>query len=310
MYALKISNLRKSFKSINKIVKAVDGISFQVKKGEIFGLLGVNGAGKSTTLNMLCGLILSDSGKIEMFGKDFFKHEEELRGQFNLATAYYSLSGNLTVRQNLKVYARLYNVKNPEKKIKELTEKFLFTKHFDTRVRSLSSGEKTKLVLIKSLLNDPKLLFLDECTAGLDPDVAEIVRDHIMEYNKETGCTIIFTSHYMQEVEQMCNRIAFMDKGKIVKIGKAKDLINELETQRIQIHFSKKIEKAKQILRNENIKFEVPDKGVLSFQIKNREKIVYPILEKFVKAQIPFDDLHLNKPTLEEYFIKQSRKND
>ena len=308
MYSLKVSNLRKNFKGKNKIVKAVDNLSFQVKKGEIFGLLGVNGAGKSTTLNMLCGLILPDSGKIEMFGKDFFKHEEELRSQINLATAYYTLSSSLTVKQNLQVYARLYNVKNASEKIKELTEKFLFTQHFNTRVRSLSSGEKTKLVLIKSLLNDPKLLFLDECTAGLDPDVAEIVRDHIIQYNKETGCTIIFTSHYMQEVEQMCNRIAFMDRGRIVKIGKAKELIAELETQNIQIHFSRQIEKAKKILKNENIKFEMPEKGVLSFHIKNREKIIYPLLEKFVKAKIPFDDLHLNKPTLEEYFIKQSRK--
>ena len=308
MYALKVSNLRKNFKGKNKIVKAVDNLSFQVKKGEIFGLLGVNGAGKSTTLNMLCGLILPDSGKIEMFGKDFFKNEEELRSQFNLATAYYTLSVNLTVKQNLKVYAKLYNIKDADKKIKELTEKFLFVEHFDTRVRSLSSGEKTKLVLIKSLLNDPKLLFLDECTAGLDPDVAEIVRDHIIQYNKETGCTIIFTSHYMQEVEQMCGRIAFMDRGRIVKIGKARELIAELETQNIQIHFSKQIDKAKQILKNENIKFEMPEKGILSFQIQNREKIVYPLLEKFVKAKIPFDDLHLNKPTLEEYFIKQSRK--
>ena len=308
MYALKVSNLRKNFKGKNKIVKAVNNLSFQVKKGEIFGLLGVNGAGKSTTLNMLCGLILPDSGQIEMFGKDFFKNEEELRSQFNLATAYYTLSVNLTVKQNLKVYARLYNIKNPDQKIKELTEKFLFTEHFETKVRSLSSGEKTKLVLIKSLLNDPKLLFLDECTAGLDPDVAEIVREHIIQYNKETGCTIIFTSHYMQEVEQMCDRIAFMDRGRIVKIGKAKELIAELETQNIQIHFSRQIEKAKQILKNENIKFEMPEKGVLSFQVQNREKIIYPLLEKFVKAKIPFDDLHLNKPTLEEYFIKQSRK--
>ena len=308
MYALKVSNLRKNFKGKNKIVKAVNNLSFQVKKGEIFGLLGVNGAGKSTTLNMLCGLILPDSGQIEMFGKDFFKNEEELRSQFNLATAYYTLSVNLTVKQNLKVYARLYNIKNPDQKIKELTEKFLFTEHFETKVRSLSSGEKTKLVLIKSLLNEPKLLFLDECTAGLDPDVAEIVREHIIQYNKETGCTIIFTSHYMQEVEQMCDRIAFMDRGRIVKIGKAKELIAELETQNIQIHFSRQIEKAEQILKNENIKFEMPEKGVLSFQVQNREKIIYPLLEKFVKAKIPFDDLHLNKPTLEEYFIKQSRK--
>jgi len=308
MYTLKAENLVKGFKEKQGVIKAVDNVSFKIKKGEIFGLLGINGAGKSTTINILSGLILPDSGKIEIFGKNFFKNPEEIKGKFNVATAYYALSHNLTVKQNLNVYARLYNIKNREEKIKKLSDKFLISHLSNTKIRALSSGEKTRVVLVKSLLNDPQLLFLDECTVGLDPDMAEITRKHLKEYNKETGCTILFTSHYMQEVERLCDRIAFMDQGKIVKIGKAQSLVKELATQEVQMHFSKDIEKAKAILKKENINFTEDGRNILTFQIKNKNKVIYPLLEKFVKAKINFDDLHLRKPTLEEYFIKKSRK--
>jgi len=308
MYTLEATNLYKSFSSKGGRVKAVDGVSLKIKKGEFFGLLGVNGAGKSTLINMLSGLIIPDSGEIKIFNKDFFQNQEEIKSKFNLATAYYHLSDILTIKQNLNVYAKIYNIKDAKEKIESLCKKFLLYPLLNMRVMSLSSGEKTKLVLVKSLLNDPQLLFLDECTVGLDPDIAEITRQHLMNYNKETGCTIIFTSHYMQEVEKMCDRIAFMDSGKIVKIGNAQELVKELEMQKVRIRFSKQIDKAKQILKKEKIEFSEESKGVLHFQIKNREKVIYPMLEKFVHAKIPFDDLHLNKPTLEEYFIKRSRK--
>ena len=240
MDVLVVSKLVKKFGK----VKAVDKVSFRVKKGEIFGLLGVNGAGKSTTINMLSGLTSPDSGSIKIFGKDFSKNEEECKQRFNVATAYYNLHGRLTVWQNLLVYAKLYNVKNPKKKIEELSEKFMIRYIYKTKIESLSSGERSRVVLVKALLNDPELLFLDECTVGLDPDMAEITRDHLKQYNKETGCTIIFTSHYMQEVEKLCNRIAFMNKGKIVATGNAQDLVKDLQTQKVMLHFSKNIKKA------------------------------------------------------------------
>jgi ABC-2 type transport system ATP-binding protein len=306
MNALTVKNLIKTYKTKSGKIKAVDNISFSVKKGEIFGLLGVNGAGKSTTISILTGLQHADSGEVKIFGKDYKKHEEEIKLRSNVATAYYTLSFNLTVKQNLQVYARLYNVKNRNEKIAELLEKFMMTKHLNSRVRALSSGEKTRLSLIKSLLNDPELLFLDECTVGLDPDMAEVTRDLLQQHNKETGCTIIFTSHYMQEVERLCDRIAFMDEGKIVKIGTSKDLLKELEFQKIHLHFSHGIRKAKELLNKENIKF-AEHKGILTFQLKNEQKLLYNILEKFTKANIPFDDIQLDKPTLEDYFLKRAR---
>ncbi len=303
-----VKNLVKNFPIKGGVVHAVNHISFSIKKGEIFGLLGVNGAGKSTTINILSGLTLPDDGEVKIFGKDFFENEEEIKGKFNVATAYYCLSHNLTVLQNLKVYARLYNLKNPKEKIKQLAKKFMISHLLNVRVQSLSSGEKTRLVLAKALLNDPQLLFLDECTVGLDPDIAEITRDYIQEYNRETGCTIVFTSHYMQEVEKLCHRVAFMDAGKIIKVGTAKELLKELHQQTVRLHFSANIDKAKALLEKNKIHFTIKGQGIFELQVKNQEKVIYALLEKFIHAKIPFDDLHLEKPTLEEYFIKQARK--
>jgi ABC-2 type transport system ATP-binding protein len=300
---LKVNNLVKTFGKTT----AVDNLSFSIKKGEIFGLLGVNGAGKSTTINILSGLLTPDSGKIEMFGKDFFTNREECHSRFNVATAYYHLSHHLTVWQNLLVYAKLYNVKNHKEKIEQLADVFMIRQHFKRKVRTLSSGEKTRMVLVKALLNDPEILFLDECTVGLDPDMAEITRDKIKSYNKDTGCTIVFTSHYMQEVERLCDRIAFMDQGKIIKVGRATELINELDVQKITLHFSRGISKANELLQREGIAFTGKN-GIIEFHVKNRKKVIYPLLEKFVQMNIAFDDIHLEKPTLEEYFIHQSRK--
>lgn len=306
MYTLTVKNLVKKYKTKHGEINAVDNISFDVKKGEIFGLLGVNGAGKSSTISILAGLQDADSGHIKIFGKEYNKNKEEIKLRSNVATAYYTLSYNLTVLQNLKVYAQLYNVKNKKEKIAQLLEKFMMTKHTHTRVRALSSGEKTRLSLIKSLLNDPELLFLDECTVGLDPDMAEVTRELLEQHNKETGCTIIFTSHYMQEVERLCHRIAFMDKGKIVKIGTSRDLLKELEFQKVHLHFSHNITKAKKLLQGEKIKF-TEHNGTLTFQVKNQRKLVYNIIQKFTNANVSFDDIHLEKPTLEDYFIKRAR---
>ena len=308
MYTLKVRNIVKKFKTKGGEVFAVDNVSFSVKRGEIFGLLGVNGAGKSTTINMLTGLMSPDSGSIEMFGLDFETNEEECKSRFNLATAYYHLDRNLTVLENLKVYSRLYGVKNFDKKIADLVEMFMLKDRLHTRVKSLSSGENSRVVLIKGLLNDPELLFLDECTVGLDPDMAQVTREHLRKYNKETGCTIIFTSHYMQEVEQLCDRIAFMDSGKIVKVGKAVDLLKELKLQRVRIHLTRGINVATSIMEKGGAKILSSKNNEVEFLIKNEKRVLFGLLKQLVDKKIIFDDLHVFKPTLEDYFISKSRK--
>src|SRR3989338_2208452 len=188
MDVLKAKNIVNTFRENGHKVKAVQGVSFSIKKGEIFGLLGVNGAGKSTTINIVSGLITPDTGSLKIFGKNFNEYEEEIKSRFNVATAYYGLSQQLTVWQNLMVYAKLYHLPNPAGKIKELGEKFMISNRFHAKLLSLSSGERTRVVLVKALLNDPELLFLDECTVGLDPDMAQLTRNFIKDYNKRTGC--------------------------------------------------------------------------------------------------------------------------
>ncbi len=307
MNTLEVRNLVKTFPTKEGYIKAVDNVSFTVRKGEIFGLLGVNGAGKSTMINILSGLTAADSGEVLIFGKTFQQDEEDIKGRFNVATAYYQLHHLLTVKQNLLVYAQLYNVRNPQEKIDQLSARFMIKHLYQTRIKSLSSGEKTRVVLVKSLLNDPELLFLDECTVGLDPDMAEITREHLKEYNKKTGCTILFTSHYMPEVEKLCGRIAFMDQGKIITIGQAKTLVKELDKQTVELHLKGNLERAGRLLKELGIRHEQQQK-IIRFTIKNRKNVLYPLLKRLIRNNIVFEDIRLEKPTLEEYFIKKSRK--
>lgn len=222
---IEVKNLSKIYNPRKQRVEALKGISFEVQKGEIFGILGVNGAGKSTTLNILIGLLTPTSGSVKIFGKNFFKHEEEIKNRMNIATAYAALANNLTVYRNLKIYAVMYAVKNPEAKINDLMEKLGIVALRNKRFGDLSAGEKTRINLCKSLINDPELLLLDEPTASLDPSIAAHVRDMILDFKKRGKLTVLFTSHNMPEVEQMCDRVALLHKGKIYMIDTPESLV-------------------------------------------------------------------------------------
>ncbi len=218
MDIVEVKNLRKTYSPNKNPVHALRGISFSVAKGEVFGILGVNGAGKSTTLNILIGLLTPTAGTIKILGKDFFKNEEEIKNRMNIATAYADLANNLSVYRNLKVYALMYGVRNYEHKINELIEIFGIKHLKDKWFGDLSAGERTRVNLSKSLINDPEILLLDEPTASLDPSIAAHIRDHLLQLQKRKQLTIIFTSHNMPEVEQMCDRVALLHQGQIYKI--------------------------------------------------------------------------------------------
>ena len=222
---LEIEDLRKTYEAKSGPVHALKGITLSVKRGEIFGLLGVNGAGKSTTLNILSGLLEATSGRIMILGKDFFTHEEEIKSRMNIATAYADLPGNLTVLQNLKVFAVMYNIPNHKEKIKKTMEQFEITNLAKSKFGELSAGQKTRVNLCKSFLNDPDILLLDEPTASLDPAIAEKTRKLLLELQSEHQRTIIFTSHNMSEVEKLCDRVALLHKGAIYRIDTPENLI-------------------------------------------------------------------------------------
>lgn len=237
--AMEVENLKKTYEKREDATPALKGINFTVGEGEIFGILGPNGAGKSTTLNILIGLLTPTSGSVKVFGKNFFENEEEIKNKMNIATAYADLAQNLTVYQNLKVFAFLYGVKDYKNKIEGLLEQFQISELRNQRVDSLSAGQKTRVNLCKSLINDPEFLLLDEPTASLDPAIAAHVRNMLLEIQKQRKLTIIFTSHNMPEVEQMCNRVALLHKGEIYKIDTPKNLQEFLKVPNMEEVFIK-----------------------------------------------------------------------
>jgi len=200
-------------------VVAVEDLSFSIRRGEVFGLLGPNGAGKTTTIQLLLGLTTPTAGTIRVFGLDLQRHRRAILQRVNLAAAYVSLPTNLTVWENLNVFARLYGIRKPRAKIEALMEVFDLTRLARRVTGTLSSGQITRLNLCKALLNDPEVLFLDEPTASLDPEVAARVRDILRQIQQTRGITMVFTSHNMREVELMCDRVLFLVRGRAVAQG-------------------------------------------------------------------------------------------
>lgn len=206
-------------------VKALDKFSFKLHRGEILGLLGANGAGKTTAMNCLLGLTLPTGGELFAFGKSLEKHKIEILQKANFSSAYVSLPGNLKVWQNLLVFAHIYGVANPKKKIAELLELLEVTELRDRVTGQLSAGESTRVNLCKAFLNDPELLMLDEPTASLDPDIADKVRKVVRRVQAERQIGILYTSHNMKDIEEVCDRVIFLHKGKIVAEGTPAEIV-------------------------------------------------------------------------------------
>jgi ABC-2 type transport system ATP-binding protein len=220
-------------------VKALDAFNFQLRRGEVLGLLGANGAGKTTAMNMLLGLTTPTSGSIEAFGMDLQKHRIAILQRTNFSSAYTALPGNLRVWQNLLVFAKLYSVKNANKKIDELLELFEISELRKRVTGQLSAGESTRVNLCKALLNDPELLLLDEPTASLDPDIADKVRKTIRKVQSERGIGILYTSHNMKDIEEVCDRVIFLHKGKIVAEGTPDEIVSRSQQSSLEDVFIK-----------------------------------------------------------------------
>jgi ABC-2 type transport system ATP-binding protein len=221
---------------------AVNHLSFNVPRGQILGLLGANGAGKTTAIQILLGLVKPTSGVVRIFGKDMEHHRIEILQRANFSSAYTSLPGNLRVFENLNVFARLYRVSDAQRKIDELLEMFEIPHLKKALTGQLSSGESTRVHLCKALLNDPELLLLDEPTASLDPDIADKVRKLLKRIQKEKGITMIYTSHNMRDVEEICDRIIFLQKGRKIADGTSKQVLAQFQQKTLEdvfIHVSR-----------------------------------------------------------------------
>jgi len=227
---LEVEDLTKCFGKIC----ALKGISFTLCSGEILGVVGPNGAGKTTLINCLLGLVLPTSGKIRYFGKDFFRNRSQILTKVNFASSYVALPLSLTLEENLLVYAHLYGLREPRERVAEVLKIFGLYEKRKRRTRTLSSGQMMRLCLAKALLNHPRVLLLDEPTAGLDPEVAQKTRDLILNYARQERTAVLFTSHNLAEVERISSRILVLQKGQIRALGKIAKLLEEFEAESLE----------------------------------------------------------------------------
>ncbi len=219
--------IKKLTKIYNSYI-AVNNINFIIEKNKTVGLLGPNGCGKTTTIGMMLGLISPSGGEILIDDKNInlFKRDEILK-RFNFASPYVELPKKLTVKQNLEIYGRLYGINNLDKRISDISSDLDIKNFFERKTGELSSGQKNRVSLAKSLINNPEILLLDEPTASLDPDIGDFIRSYIQEYKKKNKVTILLASHNMNEVERLCDSIIMMKKGKLIDKGTCMELIKK-----------------------------------------------------------------------------------
>jgi ABC-2 type transport system ATP-binding protein len=219
-----VKNLSKKFNNFF----AVNNVNFSVSKNKTLGLLGPNGCGKTTSIGMMLGLITPTSGEVLINGKNVNNvNRDDFLAKMNFASPYIELPKKLTVKQNLEVYGRLYGIKNLKDRISEISEDLDLNNFLDKKTGELSSGQKNRVSLAKSLINRPEILFLDEPTASLDPDIGDFVRNYIEAYKSKNNITILLASHNMKEVERLCDTVIMMKEGKIVDRGTCKELIDK-----------------------------------------------------------------------------------
>lgn len=302
MLAIEVKNLTKEFNDL----KAVDGISFQVQEGEIFGLLGPNGAGKTTTIKMLTTLLKPTGGEARVWGYDVLREKDKVRNSVGIVFQEPALDNRLTGYENLDFHARLYGLTKEirEKRIKEVLNLVELRDKAKVLVKDYSGGMQRRLEIARGLMHYPKVLFLDEPTLGLDIQTRRHIWDYILKLNEREKTTIILTTHYMEEADYLCQRIAIIDFGKIIALDNPQNLKNILGGDVISIE-ADPLEKALNVFRNLIwIKKISQHNGVIDLNVVQGEKKI-PLLIKIDQKEAGFTikSVNLRKPTLEDVFL-------
>lgn len=298
-YVLEVKNLKKSFGKKEPFV-AVDSISFDLRAGEILGLLGPNGCGKTTTIQMLLGTLDPTEGKIRYFGKDLFKERSTILQHVSFASTYTSLPYVLTVEENLICFGHLYDIKNPLKEAEEFLRRFGIYELRKKKVSSLSAGQVTRLMLVKAFFTRPKIVLLDEPTASLDPDVARDTCAFLLEQRAKTGVSLLFTSHKMDEVAQVCDRVIVLKKGKIIADDLPKNLASSVSFYRLRLTIVDGMKRAVAIAQQRGLKPEVQQR---IFSCALDEKEIPPFLHALMKKDVSYANIQIEEPSLEDYFF-------
>jgi ABC-2 type transport system ATP-binding protein len=303
-----IIEVRDLTKIFEKTIKAVDQISFEIKKGEIYGFLGPNGAGKTTTISMLATILKPTNGSAVVCGHDIIKECDEVRRCIGIVFQDPSLDDRLTGKENLDFHARMYGLKRDirKKRIEEVLAIVDLTEHADRLVETYSGGMKRRLEIARGLMHYPHVLFLDEPTLGLDPQSRRAIWSHIERLNKEEDVTIMLTTHYMEEADHLCDRIAIIDRGQIVASNSPKVLKDELGGDNILL-----IPMDATLLDNLLAPFQGLDwvrkvthsDGTFNLVVDHGEKRIPDVLEIAKTAGVEISSVGLNKPTLDDVFL-------
>jgi ABC-2 type transport system ATP-binding protein len=303
---IEVMNLTKKYGELI----AVNNVSFEVKEGEIFGLLGPNGAGKTTLISMLCTILRPTSGTAKVNGFDIVKEEDEVRKSIGIVFQDSSLDNRLTGMENIELHASLYGVpKNERKKrIKEVLELVGLEDKADILVRNYSGGMKRRLEIARALIHYPKVLFLDEPTIGLDPQTRVNIWEYIVKLAKREKITIFLTTHYMEEADFLCNRVAVIDEGKIIAIDSPENLKRKIGGDALIIEAGEK-EKTKEVVSKLSFVKKVSEvDGKIYVNIENSEENLPSVFEALRSNNIKIKSISVRKPSLNDVFIHYTGK--
>lgn len=305
MPAIHVENLTKKFYDF----VAVDNISFDIQSGEIFGLLGPNGAGKTTTISMLSTMLKPTSGNATVNGRDVLKDEDGVRKSIGIVFQDQSLDEELTAYENMDFHGRLYRIPRPvrEERISELLTLVELEERKDDLVKTFSGGMRRRLEIARGLLHRPKVLFLDEPTLGLDPQTRNHLWAYIEELNREMGITIILTTHYMDEADRLCDRIAIIDRGRIVAMDTSQNLKDTIGGDVITIQTPDPALISSKIAAPWVDRIEERD-GYVTVNLHNAEKHLSEIVTLLNRNEIEITSISVRKPTLEDVFLYYTGK--
>lgn len=304
---LQVEQLTKQFKSgfwpFNRTCyTAVDTISFQLLKGEILGFLGPNGAGKTTTIQMLLGTLNPTSGKISYFGSDFEHNRITVLQKVGYASGFDKLPARLTIQENLDIVGRIYQMPHRQRveKARELLTLFGIWNIRDRHCGSLSAGQSTRVILAKAFMSNPDIVLLDEPTAALDPDVAQEVRSFIINQSNHYGTSVLITSHNMDEVTELCDRVLVLKQGTIIADNSPELLANSISNVRLHLAITSNLDKAINYLGDRGVHFTSENNTLI---IDVDEHQIAELLIAFGQHNIRYSHISIDKPTLEDYFI-------
>jgi len=305
---LEVKQLSKTFLAEGKgklPFQAVKNVNFSLQEGEILGLLGPNGAGKSTTISMLLGILTPTSGDILYFGNNLKTHRSEILKSVTFASTYIRLPWRLTVIENLRVYGKMYGLTFAEfdGRSQQFLEYFGVWNQRHKTMNQLSAGQITRVMLAKAFIPYPKVVLLDEPTASLDPDIAHQVRVFVKEQQQRWGTTILYTSHNMDEVSDVCDRVVFLKEGKVVATGTPEILAKSVSTARMHLVMKDGLKRTARIAGEHKLEFLIKEREII---ITVDELQIAQFLNELAENKVEYSQISIDKPTLEDYFLSMS----